>query len=303
MGPCGFSPKPARRLERGAAAIAVGSTLLLSGAAHAQGAGPPGAGDPFEGFNRAMFGVNQVLDRVLLRPAAETYRRIVPRPIRHVLKNAVSNLGEPAVAVNDALQGHGLKAVKTLTRFAANSTFGLAGLFDPATPGGLPHHDNDFGLTLARYGVTSGPYLFLPLIGPSTVRDGVGEAAGVGLNPLIYIRYDGDAAVGATSFIAGGLQARADADSDLKTLYASATDPYASLRSFYLQNRASQVSGGKLDIQSLPSFDDPAPPDPTPPSPASSSPASPGPAPGPATGEVAPAAPPPPPGDSPLTPP
>jgi phospholipid-binding lipoprotein MlaA len=226
----------------------------LSGPARAAGFDPA---DPWEGLNRGFFRLHEALDKTLFRPAAIAYKRIIPKPARTGLSNAISNLGEPAVAVNDLLQGHGKKAGESLTRFAGNSTFGLAGIFDVATPSGLPHHDNDFGLTLARYGVKPGPYLFVPLVGPTSVRDAVGGAAALVLNPLVYARYPGDDAVGATTVIAGGLQTRADADGDLQTLYASATDPYASIRSYYMQSREAKVSGGKLDIEALPDFDTP----------------------------------------------
>jgi phospholipid-binding lipoprotein MlaA len=203
-----------------------------------------------------FFGINQVLDRLIIRPAAIGYKRIMPRPIRKGLANAISNLGEPAVAVNDILQGHGTKAFKTLTRFVGDSTFGLAGLIDVATPAGLAHHANDFGLTLARWGVGPGPYLVAPVLGPTTLRDAAGGVAGLALDPLVYARYPGAEAVGVTSVIAGGLQTRGDADRDLKALYASATDPYASIRSYYLQNREAQINGGKIQLQDLPSFGD-----------------------------------------------
>lgn len=234
--------------------LAAVGLAILAGPARAA---TPDPADPWEGLNRGLFGLHEFLDTTIFRPAAIAYKRIIPAPARKGLSNAISNLGEPAVAVNDALQGHGKKAGMTMTRFAGNSIFGLAGILDVATPAGLPHHDNDFGLTLARYGIKPGPYLFVPLVGPTTLRDAAGGAAALVLNPLVYARYSGDDAVGATTIIAGGLQTRADADGDLKTLYASATDPYASIRSYYLQSREAKVNGGTLDIQALPDFDAP----------------------------------------------
>jgi phospholipid-binding lipoprotein MlaA len=223
-------------------------------------AAPSNPADPFEGMNRFFFGIHQVLDRFILRPAAVGYKRAMPKPIRIALKHVISNLGEPAIFVNDVLQGHGKHAVRSITRFAGNTTFGALGIFDVMTPSGVEHHNNDFGLTLARWGVGPGPYFFIPLAGPTTLRDGIGSAAALALNPLVYVRYTGDEEVGVTSLVAGGLQTRADADSDLKTLYASATDPYASFRSYFLQNRESEVSGGVVDLKSLPDFgDDPTP--------------------------------------------
>jgi phospholipid-binding lipoprotein MlaA len=249
-----------RRLAATAVIIAC-SVAVLSTTAGAAFAAPRSGGetasDPFEPVNRVFFMVNGLLDVVLIRPLAIGYKRILPRPLRTVLHNAVSNLGEPVVAANDILQGHGKKAVRTITRFVGDSTFGIGGLFDVATPAGLPHHGNDFGITLAHYGVTSGPYLFLPILGPTTVRDGIGSIADVGLNPLTYARYPDYEAVGIGSFVVGGLDQRAAQDNNLKTLVASATDVYASLRSFYLQNREAAITGGKIDLETLPSFEDP----------------------------------------------
>lgn len=280
-------PSSAKIRARAAAGAAV-AALFLPAAAGA--ATPHAPGDPFEGFNRAVFKFNQALDRALIRPLAITYVHVVPKPLRQGLHHAVVNLGEPVVAINDILQVRPRPAAQALTRFAANSTFGLFGLFDVAGKSGLPHHANDFGLTLARYGVKSGPYLFVPVVGPSTVRDGFGGLVNLGLNPLNYSRYPGDVAVGAGAFVSEGLYKRAQADADLKTLSASATDVYASLRSFYLQNRRAEITGGKIDLNALPDFDvgpapagavaapapegavPPAPRSPEPPSPATDAP-------------------------------
>jgi len=217
--------------------------------------------DPFEPMNRAFFGFHQMLDHILIRPAAVAYKRILPKPIRSGIAHVFSNLGEPAIFVNDVLQGHGKEATETFTRFAGNTTFGVLGLFDVATHAGLPHHPNDFGITLARYGFQPGPYIFVPLAGPTTVRDAIGSLAGMALNPLVFLRYAGDESVGATSVVGGGLQTRIDADAQLQALFASATDPYASFRSYFLQNRQADVNGGRIDIEELPDFGapDPAP--------------------------------------------
>ena len=216
-----------------------------------------GATDPFEPVNRAFFGFHQMLDHILIRPAAVAYKRILPKPIRSGIAHVFSNLGEPAVFVNDVLQGHPKEATQTLTRFAGNTTFGLLGVFDIATHAGLPHHPNDFGITLARYGFKPGPYIFIPLAGPTTVRDAIGSVAGLVLNPLVILRYAGDGAFGATSVVGDGLQTRIDADDQLKALFAGATDPYASFRSYFLQNRQALVNGGRIDIEELPDFDAP----------------------------------------------
>ena len=213
--------------------------------------------DPLEPMNRAFFGFHQMLDHILIRPAAVAYKRILPRPIRNGITHVFSNLGEPAVFVNDVLQGRGQQATETFTRFAGNTTFGVLGIFDVATHAGLPHHPNDFGMTLARYGFKPGPYIFVPLAGPTTVRDAIGSVAGLVLNPLVIMRYSGDGAVGATGVVGDGLQTRIDADDQLKALFASATDPYASFRSYFLQNRQAEVNNGRIDIEELPDFGTP----------------------------------------------
>jgi phospholipid-binding lipoprotein MlaA len=206
-------------------------------------------GDPFEGFNRKMFGLNQALDKAIIRPAAMGYKHIVPKPVRSGLRNFFSNLGEPVVFVNYLLQLRIGKAARTLTRFALNSTVGAAGLIDVARRPDihLPHHRNSFGDTLAWYGVKPGPYLFLPLAGPSTVRDALGAPLDDGLMPaLILSRFAGKPfnswAFVAASAIIPGLDVRAESDADLRALMAGAVDPYATLRSAWLQNRAAEVA-------------------------------------------------------------
>lgn len=217
---------------------------------------PPGAGDPFERTNRRAFNMEKGFDRALLRPAAMAYRRGLPKPLRLGLAHFASNLGEPEVLVNDALQARPREAGKTLVRFAVNTTLGVGGLVDVAKRAGLPHHDNDFGLTLARYGVAPGPYLFMPFVGPSSVRDASGTVLSIAFNPLTYIAFAGSGAIAAGDAVTSGLEKRGSADPDIKALYAASLDPYAALRSYYLQARESQVRGGVVSVEALPDFDD-----------------------------------------------
>ena len=231
-----------------------------------------GVNDPFEGFNRRVFAFNQALDRAVIRPLAVFVHHATPRVIRAAMGNFLSNLGEPLVAINDGLQGRPATAAKTVVRFAVNTTLGVAGVFDIAGKGDLPHHDNGFGLTFARWGAGPGPYLYLPVLGPSTVRDGLGSLADIGANPLTYTRDVVPTGASIGMGIASGLNARDVADSDLQALNAMSTDQYAALRSFYLQNRQSQVTGGKLDLNALPDFDDPEGPATTPAAPGSVAP-------------------------------
>ena len=143
--------------------------------------------DPLEGFNRAMFSVNDFLDRWLMIPIAKTYRFIMPETLRHMGRNFFENLNEPVVAINDVLQGDFSRAGTSLGRLAINSTIGILGFFEVAERVDLKEHNADFGQTLHSYGAGSGPFLMLPLFGPSTVRDAVGTGVDSFLNPLTYL--------------------------------------------------------------------------------------------------------------------
>ena len=232
---------------------AAGAVCLAAPAAHADPT------DPFEPMNRGFFALNEGLDKYVISPIAHSFGS-TPGPLRNGLRNFGRNLSEPVVFVNDLLQFRPGKAAGTLTRFVVNSTIGIGGLFDVAGHNHLPHHDNGFGLTLGRWGMGPGPYLFLPLVGPSDFRDALGAAADAGLNPLRYTRYAHKAAINIGTTIVEGLGKRLDAEQDLKSIRDTSTDPYASLRSFYLQNRAAEVSDKDVTIENLPSFDEQAPP-------------------------------------------
>jgi phospholipid-binding lipoprotein MlaA len=129
------------------------------------------ARDPFEGFNRTMYTFNERLDRYILKPVARGYRRVAPAPVRRSVANFFGNLHDLPIMLNNLLQGKPKEAVSDFSRFFVNSTVGVLGLFDVATKWGLPKHDEDFGQTLAVWGVHSGPYLVLPFFGPSNLRD------------------------------------------------------------------------------------------------------------------------------------
>src|SRR5471032_3070838 len=148
-------------------ALALGVTVLLSGCAG------PNPRDPYEKFNRAMFKFNDTVDQVALKPAATAYRNVLPTFVQTGVNNFFGNLADAWSAVNNLLQGKGEAGMTDVTRFALNSTLGLAGLLDIASEAGLQKHKEDFGQTLGHWGVPSGPYLMLPILGPSTVRDTV----------------------------------------------------------------------------------------------------------------------------------
>lgn len=257
--PAATPPAPVPRLSAFVVPLALSLGLGLMATA-GTAASAPLSPDPYEGFNRAVYNSQRDLDRAVLRPLSVFYRHAVPSPVRAGLKGVSANLGEPGIAANDLLQGRHGAAGRTVVRFVANSTIGLGGIFDVAAKVGLPHHDNDLGLTLARRGVKPGPYLFLPFVGPTNVRDGAATLVSAVLNPLTYVGYPGQTAVSLTTTTTGGLQTRADVDADLKSLDAMAVDPYATLRAFAQQRRASDVRGGIVEVESLPDFDDgPAP--------------------------------------------
>ena len=287
-------PAPARR--RPTSALLAAAALVALAAAAAPAAAQTNGGavdDPMEGVNRQFYKLHQGIDRVLLRPAAFAYQRIFPKVVRRALHNFLGNIDEPLIFANDLLQLRVAHAGRTAVRFATNTTFGAAGLFDPATKAGFPHHDNDFGETLARYGIAPGPYVFLPLMGPSTLRDLIGSGVEFAANPLTLAGYHSLGgfnaaaiagalthrtslgAFNAAAIVVGGLDQRVAADGDLKQIDQMGTDSYATLRSLYLQSRQAEISGGDtVNIQTLPDFDD-APMSPAPASPAEPAPQAP----------------------------
>jgi phospholipid-binding lipoprotein MlaA len=258
-------------------ATAAGVVLLNSAPAHAADSAAPSNDDPWERLNRRFYSFSQGLDRAIIRPAAMGYVRIAPKPFRLVIRNFLSNLGEPKVIVNDILQLRPKRTIEATGRFLVNSTVGLGGILDVATHTNLPHRDNGFSVTLGHYGVGSGPYIYVPITGPATVRSLIGSIADGVASPLYWIRYPGRTEVSISLGLVHGLDLRAEVDSSLKSLTADATDPYATIRSAYLQNQQSLVNGDSDHVQSLPDFDDSATPAPSAPA---APPATPAPPPG-----------------------
>ncbi|MHB8253986.1 MAG: MlaA family lipoprotein, partial [Acidiferrobacter sp.] len=161
--------------------------IVLSGCATTGVRPSHGSDDPFEPMNRKIFVFNQHLDQVLLKPTAQAYVGLTPLPLRRGVSDFFSNLGNVTVIINESLQGRVVPALLESARFLVNSTLGLLGVIDVATPMGLPAHDAGFGETLAVWGVRSGPYLVLPLFGSSDVRDGVGLGFDSFTNPSTYL--------------------------------------------------------------------------------------------------------------------
>ncbi len=217
--------------------------------------------DPFEGFNRGTYGLNKSLDRAVVRPTAIAYRRVLPKPAREGVHNVLTNLGAPVVFLNDVLQIQAGSASETAVRFGVNTTVGVLGLFDVASRMGVYAHRADFGQTLGHYGVATGPYVFLPIFGPSSVRDSLGLVVNLAANPFNYAHFDGDVATKAVVVIGGALDTRGELDKDLRDLDHSATDPYVTTRTIWIQNRSAFIRGDKpVDVSALPDFSADPPP-------------------------------------------
>ena len=216
----------------------------------------PAAGDPWEPMNRAFFGVSNFVDKLIFRPVAMTYRRVLPRFVRTAAHNVVSNLEEPGTVINDALQGKFKRAATSSARFLTNTTIGVAGIFDVAAPMGFVKHDNDFGLTLGKWNLEAGPYLYVPLAGPSSVRDLTGRVVDTLLDPISMLEFRDDHYFHTSRIAINVLDTRVAVEPQLKQLDKMAVDPYASLRSIYLQSRESKVQDGVVDVDALPDFPD-----------------------------------------------
>ena len=210
--------------------------ILVLFLAHPARAAPPS--DPLEPFNRAMYTFNDVFDRALVKPLATGYRYVIPSPVRRGVGNFFNNLREPTTFINDLLQGKPVRARQALDRFLLNSSIGLFGLIDIATPLGKPSHKEDYGQTLAVWGVPSGPYIVLPFLGPSTVRDSIAKI------PEFYIAdplWDPD---NVTVTVARFGLRLIDLRSKLlgvDRILQMQVDPYLFLRETYLQQRSAQI--------------------------------------------------------------
>lgn len=202
--------------------------------------------DPLEPFNRAMYAVNLRLDRYALRPAAQAYVHVLPGPVRSGIHNALANLAEPVKLGNDMLQGKPRHAGDSLMRFVINTTIGGLGFFDVATKLGYPDHDTDFGLTLATWGAGSGPYLFLPVLGPGDPRDSSGRIVDIVSDPLNYFGQGvGVTAANWSRFGVNLVDARAQYLGTLSQIRRTALDPYATFRSLFRQHRDAQVEAAR----------------------------------------------------------
>lgn len=202
--------------------------------------------DPAEPANRAVFAFNQVLDTGVLKPAAGMYRDLMPPAVRTGVHNALDNLRSPVVLFNDLLQGDLDRARITVMRFLINSTIGIAGLGDPATDMGFVHHNEDFGQTLAKWGVDDGPYVMLPVFGPSNPRDAVGLVVDFLIDPFNW--WAANTGNDVAPYARGATRAvdeRARNYDTLEDLQRSSLDFYATIRSLYRQRRTDEIGNGK----------------------------------------------------------
>jgi phospholipid-binding lipoprotein MlaA len=235
----GQTPKSSLRL------VCLAVILTIAGCASAPPEYTTQTKDPWEKLNRATFAFNDKIDKTIARPVARTYTRAVPQHARTGIHNFIENLGEPVDIANDILQAKGTQTLKDTGRFLINSTFGLLGFFDVASHVGLPEHDEDFGQTLAHWGVPSGPYLVLPILGPSTVRDAGGLYTDTYLNPVwsnLRVRYRNG------SYVVEGIDTRAGL-MNLNATLDSAFDPYTFMRDAYIQHRRYKIYDGNPPVQ------------------------------------------------------
>jgi phospholipid-binding lipoprotein MlaA len=211
--------------------------------------------DPLEPLNRAIFELNRGLDTWFLRPAATLYRGFIPPPIQDIVSNFLNNLKSPVVLLNDVLQGEGDRAADTLSRFAINSTIGILGFGDPAADMGFPDHSEDFGQTLARWGMDGGPYLVLPILGPSNPRDAVGKVVDTLTDPVWhYARNTDREHIVYERTAAELIDFRARNMEPIDDLEKTSLDYYAAVRSLYRQVRADAIKNGKTLNNGLPSI-------------------------------------------------
>jgi len=223
----------------GSTLLALALSATLATTAMAQEAHPA---DPWEGFNRTMFSFNEGLDRAIIKPVTQGYRYVMPDFAETGVHNFFENIGDVKTFFNNVLQGKPKEASEDLGRVIINTTIGIGGLFDVATTFGIPKHNEDFGQTLGAWGVESGPYLVLPLFGPSSVRDGIGRIPDAMVDPLQEIG-DDDTQL--------GLQVLRVIDTRSQILNAEGVisgDRYTFIRDAYLQRREFEVNDGQVEF-------------------------------------------------------
>lgn len=234
-------PPPRRAAFGPTAALLLAVTAAIAAPAAAQQ-----VYDPIEPVNRVIFRFNDAVDRAVLEPTAKAYRYVAPEPVRRSVRNFLGNLRSPVIFANDLLQGERERAGMTLGRFMINSTFGVFGLFDFATQFGYVAHEEDFGQTLGRWGLGGGPYVVLPLLGPSNLRDAGGRVGDYFFDPLNSCCIGNEEAL--ARFGTGALSDRESVIEVVEDLRRNTLDPYVTVRSAYAQRRAAQIRNGAAPV-------------------------------------------------------
>jgi len=242
------------------ALLAVG--MAMAAQAHAQPAGQAMGhtpGDPLEKWNRKFFAASMAADKKYFLPISRLYQKLTPGVLGLAIHNFVTNLGEPVIVGNDILQGRLRRGADDFARLVTNTTFGVGGIIDLAKRQGLPHRENDFGVTLGVWGVKPGAYIFTPLLGPSTQRDSIGKLVDAFMSPLTWVDFPGHFTLEVSTTLAGAFDSRIRAQDQLEAEMAGATDPYATIRADYLQSREAMIRGEEAPVV-LPPLDEPGEP-------------------------------------------
>jgi len=225
--------------------------LSLCGCTHAPQATSSAAAqeridaDPIEPVNRAIYQFNYTFDGLLLKPVTSMYRGVVPEQGRTAVSNVIDNLYTPVVFANSVLQGDPQNSFASFWRFALNTTFGIGGIFDFASAAGLKNRPADLGETFAMYGMGTGPYVVLPIIGPSNARDAFGRLGDAFMNPFNY----GNNREIFALWTSTAIDARSRNMQVIDDIYSSSLDPYATFRSGYTQKRAADIQRAKVSRQ------------------------------------------------------
>ncbi|MHB8454442.1 MAG: MlaA family lipoprotein [Acidiferrobacterales bacterium] len=228
-----------------------GCATTGAGAGQSTDSGDDTVYDPFESYNRVIFRFNDEFDRFVLKPVAEAYSDVLPRPVKNSVSRFFNNLLGPTVVVNDLLQGKVKRSAADTGRFVINSTIGVVGLFDPAKPLGLSPHNEDFGLTLGVWGLHAGPYIVWPILGPSNLRDSIGLVGDYYTYPVNYLK---DSKTRWGLRILDAVDTRANLLGATNVLEeAAGPDRYLFIREAYFQHRLNQIYDGNPP---QPKFDD-----------------------------------------------
>lgn len=237
-----------RRCVACARLAAAALVLLLASACASPGVRPGESDpDPFEPANRAIYKMNDVLDRYVAKPVARGYEKGTPRALRAGVSNFLDNLRYPITIVNDFLQGKFRQGGSDVARFAMNSTVGLFGLLDPATEAGLYAHDEDLGQTLAVWGLPEGPFLMVPIFGPYTVGSALGDLAGTQVSLLVQLPEDEAALALYGLYLVDLRYGVLGLDEEIQRAF----DPYLFIRDSYLQNRKYKIHDGNVPEEEL----------------------------------------------------